>query len=114
MLFDDPALDDEIGRALKKAWESGELKQAPSYGKPLPELAGGDPTPEEMRLPFGILKRAGVMPAEVELLRRRAHLRDLLGTVTNPDLRARLQKRLAEVEQSLAMRLEALRGRSGR
>jgi len=33
-------LDEEIARHLKEAAESGELRQAKSYGKPLPEDPG--------------------------------------------------------------------------
>ena len=56
------SLDEEIARHLQEALSSGELSQAPSYGKPLHEADGWDETPADLRMPFKILKDAGVPP----------------------------------------------------
>jgi hypothetical protein len=102
-------LDDDIARHLEDARRSGELAAIDGFGKPLPEAAGWDETPETLRMPFKVLKDAGVVPREVELMRERAALRTRLAAATTSLERAVVQQRLADLEQSLALRLEALR-----
>lgn len=105
--------DDHIGRALRDSEASGELRAAPSWGKPLAAGDGWDQTPAELRMPFKILKDAGVVPPEVETMRRIAALQDELNArpADAPDdevTRAKRQ-RLSELRQVLALRLEKLR-----
>ena len=50
--------DDDIARHLSEALASGELKAAPSFGKPMPKIEGWEDTPPELRLPFKVLKDA--------------------------------------------------------
>ena len=102
-------LDEAIADHLAQAQRSGELQGAPSYGKPLAEMAGWDETPVEFRLPFKILKNAGVPPPEIELFHRRAALRQALAAVSSDEERGRLQRELGELEQALALRLEGMR-----
>lgn len=76
--------DDEIGRMLRASEASGELRRAPSWGRPLSLADGWDQTPPELRMPFKILKDAGIVPPEVELMQRIARLQqradELAGT----------------------------------
>lgn len=58
---------------------------------------------------FQVLKSAGVPPAELELFQRRASLRAGLAAADDEPTRLRLQRQLAELEQDIAFRLEALR-----
>ena len=102
-----------IAEHLAQALRSGELRSAPSFGKPLAEPEGWSQTPVEFRLPFKILKNASVPPPEVELFHRRAALREALAQAPSPEQRAVLQRQLAELEQALALRLEGMRA-SGR
>lgn len=103
------SIDEDIARRLAAAAASGELQQAPSYGKPLAEAEGWADTPEALRLPFKILRDAGVVPREVEMFRERAALRAELTACGDPEQQRTLQRRLAELEQAIALRLEALR-----
>ena len=102
-------LDEEIARHLKEAAESGELRQAKSYGKPLPEDPGWESTPEALRMPMKILKDAGVVPAEIEWFHERARLKASIEAVSDQAERRQLQLKLIELEQKIALRLEALR-----
>ena len=102
-------LDDEIARKLAQASRSGELASAPSYGKPIPHDEGWQQTPDALRLPFKILKDAGVVPHEVELFHERARLRRAIDASQDVATRRELQLKLSEVEQKLSLRLEALR-----
>lgn len=102
-------LDDEIGRHLAAAAASGELKAAPSYGKPLARPEGWDETPDEFRQAFKILKDAGFAPPEVALFHERARLRGLLEKASTRAEGDSLMRQLGELEQKIALRLEALR-----
>lgn len=101
--------DEAIADHLAEAMRNGELRNAPSFGKPMAEAEGWSETPLELRLPFKILKNAGVIPPEVELFHQRAQLRQQLEEATTELQRAALRQRLGELEQVIALRLESLR-----
>ena len=61
-------IEDEISRKLAEAERTGDLRSAPSFGKPLPADAGWDMTPDELKLPFQILRIVGLVPPEVARL----------------------------------------------
>lgn len=105
--------DEAIAEHLAQAQRSGELRSAPSFGKPLAEAEGWSETPTEFRLPFKILKNAGVPPPEIEMFHRRAALREQLAAAASEDERRAIAARLSEVEQAIALRLEGMRA-SGR
>jgi hypothetical protein len=104
-----PTLDEEIARQLQQAAESGELRSARGYGQPMQESEGWHETPEALRMPFKILKDAGVVPHEVEMFHERARLRAAVEAADTPQTREALQRRLSELEQSISLRLESLR-----
>jgi Domain of unknown function (DUF1992) len=101
-------LDDHIGQHLRDSVASGELRAAPSYGKPLAFGDGYDETPAELRMGMKILKDAGVVPPEVEMMRDAAALEAQLATITDAAERSMLQQRLSEMRQAIALRLEGL------
>jgi Domain of unknown function (DUF1992) len=101
--------DDHIGRSLRDSEASGELKAAPSWGKPLDFGDGYDETPAELRMPFKVLKDAGVVPHEVTLMAEAAGLRKELAAATDPALQDVLRQRMAAIEQALSLRMERLR-----
>ena len=103
-------LEDDIGRALERSAASGELQSAPSYGKPLDFGDGYDQTPAELRMAMKVLKDAGVVPPEVEVMQQIAALQAELDALpAHHEGRAALQQRLADKRQALALRLEKLR-----
>jgi hypothetical protein len=68
-------------------------------------------TPDELKMPFKILKNAGIVPPEVELFHE-ARLREALQSAPDEGQRRVLRKQLTDLEQRLSLRLEALQ-RSG-
>lgn len=104
-----PTLDELIARDLAEAQASGELRGAPSWGRPLDFADGWDETPTELRLPFKVLKEAGFVPHEVVMLRELAGLRERLAAASDADEAATLRKRIADLGQDIALRLERLR-----
>lgn len=103
------SLDEEIARRLEESRAAGELEQAPSFGKPLAADDGWDETPEALRLPFKILKDAGVTPPEIQLFHQRAALRDRIVRELDGPEREALRAQLIDLELQIALRLEALR-----
>ena len=98
-----------IARHLSEALESGELAGTPGFGKPMPGDDGWNATPEALRMPFKILKNAGVVPAEVGMFHERAALGAQLEACDSEVERAELRRKLMELQQKIALRLEALR-----
>jgi len=101
--------EDHVGRALEESQASGELKAAPSYGKPLAFGDGYDETPAELRMAMKVLKDAGVVPHEVTLMREARALQARIETCTDAALLPALQQQLSELQQAIALRLERLR-----
>jgi len=104
--------EDEIGRHLAQAHESGELRSAESYGKPLKSDEGWEQTPDEFRMGFKALRNAGVAPPEIEQFHQRAELRSQVQAAADEGSRQKLQRELSELEQRISLRLEAMKVRS--
>jgi hypothetical protein len=102
-------LDDHIGQSLRESEASGELKAAPSYGKPLNFGDGYDETPDELKMPFKMLKDSGYAPPEIELMREIAALQATLDGAPDDASTRPTRQRLSEMRQQLALRLEKLR-----
>ena len=104
-----PTLDEQIAQSLQESLVNGELRSAPSWGKPLDFGDGWDDTPIELRLPFRILREAGYVPHEVlqlhEVAALKADLRECADAVRSVVLR----RRIADLQQLIALRLERLR-----
>jgi hypothetical protein len=104
-----PTQDEEIARHLREALASGELAGTQGFGKPFAQDDGWDATPESLRMPFKILKNAGIAPPEVALFHERAALAAALEASTSEAERAELRRKLGDLQQKIALRLEALR-----
>lgn len=103
-------LEDHIGRSLADSEKTGELRAAPSFGKRFNLGDGYEATPAELRMGFKILKDAGVLPPEVELMHQIEALRQsLAGTVDGDDAARGSRQKLSHMQQQLALRMEKLR-----
>ena len=102
-------LEDHIGRSLTESAASGELRTAPSYGKPLNLGDGYEQTPAELRMGYKILKDAGIVPPEVELMREIASLRQSLEGAPEDEATHALRHKLVDKQQQLALWLERTR-----
>ncbi|HKX42552.1 MAG TPA: DUF1992 domain-containing protein [Burkholderiaceae bacterium] len=104
-----PTLDEQIAQHLHESQRSGELQAAKSYGRPLAFGDGYEETPTELRLAFKMLKDSGFVPPEVETMRQIAQLREQVASTADAAQAEALRKRLSELQQHLALRLEKLR-----
>jgi hypothetical protein len=102
-------LDDHIGRSLRASEASGELQAAPSYGKPLDFGDGYAETPDALKMPFKILKDAGIVPPEVEAMRAIAALQAEIDAAPDDPAAPERRRRLGDLRVQLALRLEKLR-----
>ena len=105
-----PTLDEQIAQSLRDAQRSGELQSAASWGKPLDLADGYAQTPEELRMAFKALKDAGFVPPEVETMQQIAALRASIETEPDTAQADAMRRRLGQLQQHLALRLEKLRG----
>ncbi len=103
-------VEDHIGRHLADSEKTGELQAAPSFGKPLDFGDGYFETPEDLRMGFKVLKDAGYVPPEVELMQEIEALRRTLEAAPAAADAPANHKRLSDMRQKLAMQLEQLRG----
>lgn len=102
------AIDERIGEHLRESEASGELRNAPSFGKPMPFNDGYDETPAGLRMAMKILRDAGVVPPEVELMQQLAALRRDAAAAVEPQRARELAQRASELEQLIKLRLERL------
>ena len=104
-------VDDIIKQWVQKVEATGELRNHPEFGKPLRFGDGYLETPDELRMVYKILKNAGYVPAEVELLNRIAALKESLAATADAAERDRLRAQLNELQQRVAIMLDKLRAR---
>ena len=102
-------LEDHIGRALAESEKSGELRTARHWGKPLDLGDGYEQTPVELRMGYKILKDAGVLPPEVELMREIEALSVQLQALGEGEGAVAMRQRIADKRLLLALQLERLR-----
>jgi len=81
---------------LREAIARGELDQLPGRGKPL-KLDDDDAVPGELRAAYRILRNVGLVPREVELLKRIEAARVRYETATDPAARARELRQVEEL-----------------
>ena len=104
-----PTLDEQIAQSLRDAQRSGELQSAASWGKPLDLDDGYAQTPEALRMAFKALKDAGFVPPEVETMKAIAALRETSAGEPDAAKAEAMRRRVSELQQHLALRLEKLR-----
>lgn len=90
---------------IQQARERGEFDDLPGAGKPL-ALQDDALVPEELRAGFRLLKNAGFLPPELQLVREIREVEQLLSCVQDGGERDRAERRLS----CLRMQLSHYRG----
>lgn len=80
---------------IKKAYEDGEFKDLPGFGKPL-KLDDLSSVPEELRMAYRMLKNAGFSPEDHVLKQEMLSIQDLLKNCEDDAERKNLQAKLNE------------------
>jgi len=100
---------DKIVEALiKEAQARGEFNNLPGEGKPI-DLTAYFETPEEVRLAQSLLKNAGMISPEVQLLKEIAELRQVQEAVTDETKKQEIKKQIQQKQIELNLMLERQR-----
>ena len=103
-------VDEVIRQWVQKVERTGEIRNVPGFGQPFNFNDGFLETPAELRMAYKILKDAGYVPAEVEMVQRLATLREQLDATRGEAEQRELRIKIAELQQKVTMMLEAMRG----
>ncbi len=87
------SLESTIEEIIQDAIARGEFDDLPGKGKPLNHDTYFA-LPEDQRLAYSLLRNAGFVPEEVELLREIKELKEKLTGCVDPDERRRLNKEI--------------------
>ncbi len=87
------SFDKVIEAIIKEAQSRGEFDNLPGTGKPI-DLDAYFNTPEDVRAAYAILKNAGILPQEIELLQDIAALKEKLAAETSEAEQSRLRKEI--------------------
>ena len=94
-----------IEALIKEAQARGEFDDLPGQGKPI-NLTDYFNTPEDVRVAQAVLKNAGMVPVEIELLQEMAALKELLGSASEEDEKNKLLAALKEKQLQFNLLLE--------
>jgi len=103
------SLEEQIAQGLLDSQRSGELRSARNWGRALDLDDDYARTPLELRLAFKVLKNAGHVPAEVLVMQEIAALRSHIARSPDAPATQAARRRLSDLQQHLALRLEKLR-----
>jgi hypothetical protein len=87
--------DKFVESIIQEAMARGEFENLPGKGKPL-DLTEYFNTPEDVRVAQAMLKNAGMVPVEIELLQDIAAYKELLEAATDKNEKDQLLKTLGE------------------
>ena len=99
------SLDRLVDEMIRDAMARGEFDNLPGAGKPQ-SLDSYFAAPEDLRMAWSVLKNAGYLPEEVQLMKEIAALRAQLAAVPSNAERAKLKKELDEKVLSLNVVME--------
>lgn len=88
-----PGLERIVEERIQVSQKKGDFDNLPGTGKPL-EFEDDSHVPEELRLPFKILKNADCLPPEIEIKKEIERTEDLLAGMSDTAERYRTIKRL--------------------
>jgi hypothetical protein len=96
--------------AIQNAINRGDFDNLKGKGKPL-DLNNYYDTPEDVRIGFSLLKNAGYIPEEVELLNKITGIKTKIKETDNETERKELFKRLLDAQLKYDIRMERLKKR---
>ncbi|MFE8701453.1 DnaJ family domain-containing protein [Cytobacillus sp. FJAT-54145] len=96
---------------IKRAYENGEFKNLPGFGKPLkPDDLSH--VPEELRMAYRVMRNAGFSPEQDSLKQEIMTIEDLIKCCENSEERQELQKKLNEKLLRFNSMMEKRRGKT--
>jgi len=101
------SFDETIEALIKEAQERGEFDYLPGKGKPL-NLKDYFETPEDVRVAQSVLKNAGLVPVEIDLLQDIARLKESLKSAGDEIEKERIRKKLQDKQLQVNLLLERI------
>jgi hypothetical protein len=98
-------LDKSADAIIREAMERGDFDNLPGKGQPL-DLRAYFETPEELRMALSVLKNAGVVPEEINLLHELAALQERLQATFDEQERRRIRKLISEKQMKYNLLME--------
>jgi len=99
------SFDKIVEAIIREAQQRGDFEDLPGKGKPI-DLNSYFETPEEIRNAYSMLKNAGMVPAEVELLQDIAALKEKLSTTSEEKEQVKIQKLISEKQLQFSVMME--------
>ena len=98
-------LEKAVEAIIREAQERGDFDNLKGKGKPI-DLSAYFETPEDVRMAYSMLKNAGMVSAEVDLLNEIAELKERLTTTYKENDRSRIQKIIREKQLQFDIMME--------
>ncbi len=102
------SLEKAVEAIIKEAQERGDFDNLKGQGKPI-DLTAYFETPEDVRNAYSLLKNAGVVSPEVELLQEIAALKERLATTYEEKDRSRIKKIISDKQLQFNVMIERQR-----
>lgn len=99
------SLEKAVEAIIREAQERGDFDNLKGRGKPI-DLSAYFETPEDLRMAYSMLKNAGMVSAEVDLLNEIAALKERLVTTYEEKNRSRIQKLIREKQLQFDVMIE--------
>ena len=99
------SFDKTVEAIIQEAMARGEFDNLSGRGKPV-DLTEYFNTPEDVRVAQAMLKNAGMVPVEIELLQEIAALKELLGSARDETEKDKIRRMLAEKQLQFNLQLE--------
>ena len=102
------SFDKTVEALIKEAQARGEFDNLPGKGKPL-DLTEYFNSPEDVRVAQAMLKNAGMVPVEIELLQEITALKEALAVTSDETEKDKIRKSLKEKQLEFNLLLERRR-----
>jgi uncharacterized protein YutE (UPF0331/DUF86 family) len=99
------SLEKAVEAIIKEAQERGDFDNLKGKGRPI-DLTAYFETPEDLRNAYAMLKNAGMVSVEVDLLQEIAALKERLTTTYEEKDRSRIQKMIREKQLQFDVMIE--------
>jgi hypothetical protein len=99
------SFDKAVEAAIREAQERGDFDNLKGKGKPI-DLSAYFETPEDVRMAYSLLKNAGMVSAEVDLLSEIAALKERLSITYEEKDHSRIQKMIREKQMQFDIIME--------
>ena len=99
------SFDKTVEALIKEAQARGEFDNLPGKGKPL-DLTEYFNSPEDVRVAQAMLKNAGMVPVEIELLQEITALKEALAVTSDETEKDKIRKSLKEKQLQFNLLIE--------